>query len=135
MKAFVTGGTGFIGSHIVRKLLLRGYEVHLLARCDASLAKAAELGAQPVPGDIHDVDSMRAAMRGCEVVFNIAALYQVGFKDIELMERVNVEGAPINIVIPGFVYGPGDKSVGGETFLMWYKGLWPVIPGGDTLPT
>lgn len=92
MKAFVTGGTGFIGGHVIQKLVARGYEVVALSRNDRGAAKVEALGARAAQGDITDPESMREAMQGSQVVFHIAALYQVGKGNLPQMEQVNVEG-------------------------------------------
>ena len=93
MKAFVTGGTGFIGGHVVRKLVDRGYEVCALARSDSGAAKLETVGAHAVRGDIADVASIREGMQGSEVVFHIAAWYRIGARDQAKAEAINVDGA------------------------------------------
>jgi nucleoside-diphosphate-sugar epimerase len=75
MRAFVTGGTGFIGSHVVQRLRDRGDEVVVLARRPE---KAAGLDAEVVQGDLSDGDAIRRGMEGCQAVFHIAADYRVG---------------------------------------------------------
>lgn len=92
MKAFVTGGTGFIGKHVVRKLIKRGYEVYALVRSADGAAEMAHMGATPVHGTITDMDSMREGMRGSDVVFHIAGWYKVGAKDWMKAESINVGG-------------------------------------------
>ena len=52
VHVFVLGGTGSIGSAVVRELVRRGHEVHGLARSDASAKKLAGLGATPIPGEV-----------------------------------------------------------------------------------
>lgn len=75
MKAFVTGGTGFVGSHLVEALLERGVDVVCLAR---SPAKAAALFGQErvrlVPGDLGDAEALRKGCAGADVVFHVAGL-------------------------------------------------------------
>ncbi|MFQ5399180.1 MAG: NAD-dependent epimerase/dehydratase family protein [Anaerolineae bacterium] len=92
MKAFVTGGSGFIGRHVVRKLIERGYEVNALARSESSAAILRDLGATVVPGDITDIASMRDGMRGSDVVFHMAAWYKLGAPDWMRAEAINVGG-------------------------------------------
>lgn len=196
MKAFVTGGTGFIGGHVVRKLQARGAEVVALARGSSPALEA--LGAQVVRGDIGDVESMRGAMRGCDVVYHLAGWYKIGSRTPADGRRINVEGtrnvltlahqlgvprivytstvavtgdsrgrmadesspyggpfltvydrtkwlahhrvavpliqkgAPIIIVMPGGVYGPGDTSVVGEMLTLFCRGLLRVLPAPET---
>lgn len=92
MKAFVTGASGFIGGHVVRKLLGRGYQVKALVRSPQDAAEMKLLGAEPVEGDILNPDSFREAMTGCDVVFHIAGWYEIGSRDWRTAELVNVEG-------------------------------------------
>ena len=92
MKAFVTGGTGFIGRHVVRKLVARGYQVTALARSDSAAATLRELGAMPVTGDITDTESMRGPIQGSDVVFHVAGWYKIGGDDWMKAEEINVGG-------------------------------------------
>jgi nucleoside-diphosphate-sugar epimerase len=73
VKAFVTGGTGFLGRRIVRRLIERGDEVVMLARDPAKAAEARELGAKIVAGDLADVDAFAHELGGCDVVFHAGA--------------------------------------------------------------
>lgn len=200
MKAFVTGGSGFIGQHVIRKLIARGYTVAALARSAESQAFVEGLGATAVPGDITDMASMRPEMAGSDVVFHIAGWYKLGAVDWMQAETINVggtrkvlrlaqelnipkivytstvavfgdtkgklvdetyfqggpflteydrtkwmahykvavpfieKGAPVIIVMPGVVYGPGDTSFAADMMRLFYRGL-PVVPGPELTVT
>ncbi len=71
MKALVTGGGGFLGGHIVRKLLHRGDTVVSFAR--GAYPELAAMGVKVVRGDLSDAAAVSAAARGCDVVFHVAA--------------------------------------------------------------
>lgn len=90
-KAFVTGGSGFVGARLITVLLARGWEVHALARSPEAKAVVAALGARPVAGDLHDEAALRSGMAGCEVVFHVAAHFKL-WGPRRLFERANVEG-------------------------------------------
>ncbi|HEX2994221.1 MAG TPA: NAD(P)H-binding protein [Anaerolineales bacterium] len=90
--AFVTGGTGFIGSRLITLLVERGVRVRALARSQAGLEKVRALGAEPVLGDVIDPTPLKEAMRGCDVVFHVASMYEVGLRYKAQMEKVNVDG-------------------------------------------
>src|SRR5258705_352220 len=94
MKYFVTGGTGFIGGRLVRQLRAAGHEVRALVRTPSKASGLAELGVSLHPGDITDKESMRAAMRGSDGVFHLAAWYRIGARASERRsaERINVQG-------------------------------------------
>ncbi len=198
MKAFVTGGTGFIGRAVVRKLIARGYHVAALTRSERGAAMLRQMGAKVVHGDVTDRESMREGMRDSDVVFHIAGVYDYTPDGIARSESVNVggtrnvlglahelgiprivytstlavfgdtggelpdetyyaggpflseydrtkwlahydvaealiaQGAPIIIIMPGAVYGPGDTSWLTDIMRLFHRGLLPVLPGPET---
>ncbi|MGH2992816.1 MAG: NAD-dependent epimerase/dehydratase family protein [Solirubrobacterales bacterium] len=94
MKVFVTGGTGFIGGHVVRKLLDRGDEVIALVRNPEKGKELRDIGADLVEGDLSDEVTIRNGMRGCDAVIHGAAVYEVGIPKDEhpAMYEANVLG-------------------------------------------
>jgi nucleoside-diphosphate-sugar epimerase len=92
MTAFVTGGSGFIGGKLIARLVAEGQRVRALARSDASAARVAELGAEPVRGEIGDRASLEAGAAGCDVVYHAAAKVEDAGPWAEF-RRDNVEGS------------------------------------------
>ena len=92
MKALVTGGTGFIGSSIVRELLRSGHDVRALVRAGSDTRNLDGLDIERVTGDITDPESLARSVRGCTYVFHAAALYSFWVTKPGLIERVNVGG-------------------------------------------
>jgi dihydroflavonol-4-reductase len=94
MRAFLTGGTGFIGGHVARKLRERGDEVVALARSPEKAAAVRELGCEVVEGDLSDADAIRRGLQGCDSAFHVAAVYKVGIPKSErrAMWDANVAG-------------------------------------------
>lgn len=192
MRAFLTGGTGFIGSRVVERLRARGDEVVVLARRPE---KAAGLDAEVVQGDLSDADAIRRGMEGCQAAFHIAADYRVGMPEAKrpsmydsnvrgtervldaaadagvdrivyvstvnafgntkgnavdetyrrdesegfvsyydetkyrahrIAEERAAAGAPIVIVQPGLVYGPGDHAIVGQLIDQASRGKMPA---------
>jgi nucleoside-diphosphate-sugar epimerase len=72
-RAFVTGGSGFIGRRLVARLRNEGHAVRVLVRSQAAADRVAALGAEPVLGEVTALDSWRAAVEGSEVFFHLAA--------------------------------------------------------------
>jgi nucleoside-diphosphate-sugar epimerase len=90
-SAFVTGGSGFIGGELVRRLVGEGWRVRALARSDSSAAKVADTGAEPARGDLDDLEAIRAGADGCTHAFHVAAL-TAEWASREQFERANVAG-------------------------------------------
>ena len=92
MKCFVTGSTGFLGSHVARHLLAKGVDLRLLVRASSRTDNIDDLPAERVIGDLRDVDSLRRGVAGCEVVFHVAADYRLWALKAQELYQSNVEG-------------------------------------------
>jgi len=92
MKAFVTGATGFVGSHVATVLAEQGADLRLLVRTGSDPKNIQGLNADRVIGDLCEPESIDRAMAGCDVVFHVAADYRLWVRDPAQMYRANVEG-------------------------------------------
>jgi dihydroflavonol-4-reductase len=112
VKVFVTGGTGFIGGHVVSALRERGDEVRALVRDPEKGRPLAEAGCELVPGTLADVGAIVAGMRDCDAAIHGAAVFEVGIPDGErrAMYEANVLGtenvlrAALDAKLPRIVY-------------------------------
>jgi dihydroflavonol-4-reductase len=93
MKALVTGGTGFVGSHLVRRLLERDWQVRCLVRAASRLDNLNALPVEFATGDLRDVESIKQAVRGVDVVYHCAADYRLWCADPREMYESNVNGS------------------------------------------
>jgi NAD dependent epimerase/dehydratase len=98
-RVLVTGGEGFIGSHLVERLVHEGAEVRTLVQYNAFgrfgwLDPAVHVEVRVIPGDVRDAGRVREAVDGCEVVFHLAALIGIPYSYVapESYVQVNVEG-------------------------------------------
>jgi dihydroflavonol-4-reductase len=92
LKAFVTGATGFLGSHVARVLADQGADLRLLVRPTSNLKNLEGLKAETATGDLRDAASLEKAMSGCDTVFHVAADYRLWVRDPNEMYRSNVAG-------------------------------------------
>lgn len=199
VRAFITGGTGFIGGRLASRLRQRGDEVVALVRTPSKAGHLTELGCTIVQGDLSSGDVIREGTKGCQAVFHVAADYRVGIRASERdgmyeanvtgteivldaavdagverivyvstigyfgntrgvivdesFERTDLDwlsaydetkylahevvkermkkGAPVIIVQPGGVYGPGDQSDLAELIDRVKTGKLPFLPMGE----
>jgi dihydroflavonol-4-reductase len=96
MKVFVTGSTGFVGSHVASVLASQGADLRLLVRKTSNLSNLAGMPAPSalttITGDLLDPESLRSSIRGCDFVFHVAADYRLWVRDPKQMYAVNVDG-------------------------------------------
>jgi dihydroflavonol-4-reductase len=92
MSVFLTGGTGFIGSHVARALAARGERVRCLYRPTSERGDLADLAVDWILGDVTDRDSLKRAMIGTDTVFHCAADYRLYARDTAELYRNNVDG-------------------------------------------
>lgn len=92
----VTGGAGFLGSHIADELSARGHVVRIFDRAPTTWLRA---GQQMIVGDITDADAVRQAVAGCEVVFHLAALADLNAAKTRPLDTVRINlGGTLNIL-------------------------------------
>lgn len=113
----MSGATGFVGERLAHRLLDDGYELSLLVRTPSKAEGLRERGAEIVEGDLTEPESIRAAVRGVDGVFHLAAIYELG-GDLSRMRAVNVEGtrhvldAAVDEGVERIVYCGSDTSLG-----------------------
>lgn len=118
---FLTGGTGVVGTAILRRLLDDGRSVRALTRSAGAAAAAERLGAEAVRGDVLDAGSLAPAMDGCDVVYHAAGMNKFCLPDPSPMFAVNVQGsatvveAAVRAGVRRVVYTSSAVTLGEET--------------------
>src|SRR5262245_49037537 len=129
-RAFITGGSGFVGSRLIPALRARGVDVAALARSDASAAKVESLGATAVRGDLDDAKALEAGMQGCDVVFHAAA-HTDQFDPVDVHMRITTKGTE-NVLAAARAAGVKRfVHVGTEAVLADGK---PIVRADETRP-
>lgn len=109
MQALVTGATGFLGSHIARRLLDEDWDVRALVRPTSDLSLLDDLDVETVTGDVTDATTLPPAVEACDVVFHAAGVvsFWSGWQD--RLEAVNVDG--VRNVVEAAVDADVDRLV------------------------
>ncbi len=93
MRVFITGATGFVGSHVAQAYSAQGAQLRLLTRTSSNLASIEGLrGAETVVGDLRNIAQLRSALEGCDALVHVAADYRLWVPDPVDMYRANVDG-------------------------------------------
>lgn len=92
MRVFVTGATGFIGRHLVQRLVHEGHSVRCLVRKTSDIRRLVDLGVDIVYGDVNHREALISGMEGCEILFHLANLYSMWEPNPRRFTVVNVEG-------------------------------------------
>lgn len=92
MKVFITGATGFVGSHVARVYAAQGATLRLLTRATSKTEALAGLDAELVTGDLRNPEGLRSALMDCEALVHVAADYRLWVRDPQEMYASNVDG-------------------------------------------
>jgi nucleoside-diphosphate-sugar epimerase len=139
MKVFVTGGTGFVGSHIVAELVEAGHDVRLLVRRREQVPITfAPHGISPtdlVVGDVRDADLVAHGIEGCDAVVHAAAIFSLRPRDARVIGDTNVVAT--RVVLGAAVAAGADPvvHVSSTAALVRRDGSGPGLPIGDLTDT
>lgn len=135
-RILITGGAGFIGSHLADHLLARGDEVRALdvldpqvhgddARRPAYLDDAVEL----VVADVRDPDAVRRALRGVDAVVHLAAAVGVGQSMYEVERYVGVNDLGTAVLLQALIESPVERLVVASSMSLYGEGLYRDAAG------
>ena len=120
MKVFLTGATGYIGSAVAEKLLAAGHQVTGLARSPEAARKLEERGVDPVPGSLHDSESIARAARSSDCVIHTAPTNKADMPEADalavsaILEALDETGHPFIYTSGVWVLGDTKDSVADE---------------------
>jgi dihydroflavonol-4-reductase len=133
MKIFVTGATGFIGTHLIKRLAQTEHEAICLVRPTSNVEKLEKLGVTLVLGDVTDSQSVLEGMKGCDWVMNLANIHSFWERDRSLYWKVNVVGTR-NVMESALKTGV-KKVIHVSSVVIWGKPLtWPITEDKDVGP-
>lgn len=92
MKTLITGANGFLGSAVLRLLIDEGHTVRALVRPDSDRRNFEGIDVEQIEGDLRDIDSLKQAVKGCNLLFHLAADYRLWIPDPETMYQINIDG-------------------------------------------
>lgn len=143
-KAFITGGSGFLGRALITFLLNHGWQANALVRSEKAAKTVEKLGAIPINGDLTSIETMSNGMLGCQAIFHSAAhvgswgKYEDFYKD-NVVGTENVLATALKAKVPKFVHvGTEAVLVGGEPIINATEnrpkptkpmGLYPITKG------
>ena len=92
MKVFLTGATGFVGSHVAQAYAAKGAELRLLTRSSSNLSGIEGIAGETVVGDLRQAEALKSALTGCDALVHAAADYRLWVRDPDEMYSANVQG-------------------------------------------
>ena len=135
MNILVTGGAGFIGSHLVECLIRRGDHVRVFDNFSTGKRERVPAAVELIEGDLTDLDAVRRAVVGVEIVFHVAALprVQLSLENPRATHLTNVDGT-LNLLIAArdakvrrVVYSASSSAYGAAETLPQHEDL-PALP-------
>src|SRR5688500_5060229 len=138
-RILITGGAGFIGSHVADKLLSNGHSVCLFDNLseqvhgsDAVRPEYLDPQLELIVGDIRDHDAVRRALNGIDVVIHLAAMVGVGQSMYELEKYTSVNNLGTTILLESVVDRPVEKLIVASSMSIYGEGLYRTANGETT---
>lgn len=139
-KVLITGGAGFVGSHLADHLLEHGYEVRALdnltpqvhgegRRRPGYLTREVEL----IVGDVRDREAVRRALHGVDAVFHLAAMVGVGQSMYEVEQYTSVNNGGTAVLLEALIERPVERLVVASSMSLYGEGLYRA-PDGRVVP-
>jgi nucleoside-diphosphate-sugar epimerase len=130
-QILITGGAGFVGSHLADELLARGYRVRVLDELSAQVH--GEEGQRPSylspdielqNGDIRDPDAVRRALQGVDAVYHLAATVGVGQSMYEIARYTSVNNMGTAVLLEALIEKPVERLVVASSMSIYGEGLY-----------
>lgn len=135
-KVLITGGAGFIGSHLADELLQKGYEVRVLDNlCEqvhgSSSSKPEYLNddVEFIYGDVRNPDNVKEALKGIDAVYHYAAMVGVGQSMYEIKEYTDVNNLGTAVLLEALIKNPLEKLVVASSMSIYGEGLYKDAEG------
>lgn len=134
-RILITGGAGFIGSHLADELLERGWSVRALDNLTQQVHEAGErpgyLDSQVelVVGDVRDEDSVRRALAGVDAVVHLAARVGVGQSMYDIADYTSVNGCGTAVLLQALLDHPVEQLVVASSMSVYGEGLYADAAG------
>jgi dTDP-L-rhamnose 4-epimerase len=139
-RILITGGAGFIGSHLADELLTRGYRVRALDNLSSQVHGSAcerpeylNGDVELITGDIRDAEVVRKSLRGVDAVFHFAALVGVGQSMYEVARYISVNNEGTATLLQGLIETPVERLIVASSMSLYGEGLYQA-PNGDLVP-
>jgi dTDP-L-rhamnose 4-epimerase len=141
-RILITGGAGFIGSHLARELLEAGHRVRVLDRLDPQVhGVSGELPAhlpddvELVQGDVRDRDAVRRALQGVSAVYHFASAVGVGQSMYEIAHYTSVNNLGTATLLEGLIEQPVERLVVASSMSIYGEGMYRVAERPEVLVT
>lgn len=135
-RVLITGGAGFIGSHLADELLLHGYQVRVLDNLSeqvhgkgAGRPEYLNLDVELITGDIRDVKKVKEALRGIDAVYHYAAMVGVGQSMYEIKDYTDVNNLGTAVLLEALSKNPVEKLVVASSMSIYGEGLYKNADG------
>ena len=132
MKIFITGGTGFIGTALIKILAQTEHELHCLARKTSNTEHLKDAGAKIFTGDVTDPEILLRGMDGCDWVVHMASSFEFWVPDKSVFAQVNITGT--RHVMESALAKDISKVIYVSTAGIFGNAAWPITeetPPGD----